>query len=855
MTYPITPNPGIHNDTYGNRQATIFAEQQLAYWAEQLPAAMTKLVVEAIIRALDGVLPAGWQQQLQALETALAPVQTTVNNLVALLEQIFGFAFSVASADARIVIADAQILTAAIKSVFGNTDLGADVQAIVTDINTALGFINGVTGTLSTDINDIQNALKNIPGANMLNVLGGANIADDLQQWSNSFVSNISTEATGTLSLIKSWWPHFTGFVGYQPSTPAVGATGSVYALAQTQQKFQQGQATAKPVNLNIDPSVDGVFNLSTVASLSSLPSVAVTQGNSVVGFILTPDGNATAPAPKIDLAWIGYPSGGNFTNITAIYLNVYQMDTAAGGLTLIQQINITNPSASTLTEPTSFNPATGSAWQYYPMNATLPVQQGQVYAVELSILGSGTYYVAGLGNALPVHPTVFPKQWGATRVSAPTVNFAATLSTAIGGASVAVPLIGNIPAYNATGAGYSLTTSASSLTTSYTHTVASGMSSGGAVIVYVITDNGYISNLGTAGIVKYGSSNMTYLSSVGFNNNGNYGAIYAYGITGVTGSATVSVTSMTFSASIPAARIQSVSYSNVTAFGAVVTNYWGSTTAATSGAVATAQTQMVSQCFAAQQGATLTFGSYTQTSRENSTAVNGSNHLAWVIGDTPVAAPPSTALAPNTGTGSSPFTYSATTPWFGLSGIAPAPSYPPELTTYSTAGTTTYTVPSWANYLDVIAVGGGGAATTTTSGYSTYYNGGGGGTWNAQTWSATGLTTVGVTVGSAGNPSSVTATGRTTVSGAAGAAGATTQAAVYNSTFRTYTSPGDHPQDPLHGNAQNKVFDGNTYYGGAASSGAGNSPGGGAAGFGYGGGSFSSFAAAPGAVFILAYQ
>ena len=239
MTYPITPNPGVHSDVHGNRQQIIFAEQQLQYWAEEIPAAITKYVIEAIIRALDGVLPAGWQEQLQALETALAPVNKAVNNLVALLQKIFGFIFDVASADARTAIADAQIVVSVIESIFGNANLGADVQQIVTSINTALGFVNGITNTISTDINDIENALKNIPGANMLPQLGGANIGDDIQQWANTFVANIGTEATGSLAAIRNAWPHFSGnIIGYQPSNPNVGSSGSVFALAQTQQGF-----------------------------------------------------------------------------------------------------------------------------------------------------------------------------------------------------------------------------------------------------------------------------------------------------------------------------------------------------------------------------------------------------------------------------------------------------------------------------------------------------------------------------------------------------------------------------------------------------------------------------------------
>ena len=904
MTSFITPNPGIHTfPKLDSTQFTIQDFDQLVAWGQQLLYGIANWIVLALDNiSVLGIHPfvqlqAFGQQvaaavaQLEALingigGTAIADVvaaielaQRIIDDIVKLLTGGTGSNYALTDLNAALqsipggfingitgieqnildAIANAlghggtghtvsqiqnylaNIPVSVIESIFGNANLGADVQQIVTSINTALGFVNGITGTISTDINDIENALKKIPGANMLPQLGGANIADDIQQWANTFVANIGNEATGTLAAIRNAWPHFSGnVIGYQPSNPNVGSSGSVFALAQTQQGFQQGQATSKSLSLNIDPSVDGVFNLSSVANNSTLPSVTVTQGNSVIGFILTPDGTASAPAPKVDVAWIGYPktsggTAGSFSDITAMSVNVYAMNTTTGAMTLSQSINIVNP-AATLPAPTSFNPSSGSSWYYQPLNTTISVQQGQVYAVELSVTGPGSYVLAGLTNAIPVHPTVLPKQWGASRTAAPTINFGATLSVASYGASVAVPVIGNTPSYNSTGAGYSQTTSASSLTASYTHTIASGMGTG-VVIVYVITDNGYVSNYTTAGAVKYGGANTTYLYSVGFNNNGNYGAIYAYGITGITSSGTVAM-SLTYSASVPAARIQSVAYGNATGFGSVVTNYWGAVTAATSGSVATAQTQMVSQCFAAEQGSTVTFSAYTPTgttSRENSTAVNGTAHLAWVIGDTPVASPPSSALAP--GTGTSPFAYSTTTPWFGLSGTNPTPSYPPELTTFSTAGTFTFTPPVWANKLDVVVVGGGGGASSTT------LKGGGAGSWNAVTWAA-GMSTVAVTVGAggavntAGGSSSATATGRTTVSGAGGTAGGTTQA------VSVALSLGDTPG--------NQSFDGNVYYGGAVSGSIGNSPGG-------GGGASSAFsyayAGAPGAVFILAYQ
>jgi hypothetical protein len=184
-------------------------------------------------------------------------------------------------------------------------------------------------------------------------------------------------------------------------------------------------------------------------------------------------------------------------------------------------------------------------------------------------------------------------------------------------------------------------------------------------------------------------------------------------------------------------------------------------------------------------------------------------------------------------------------------SGSAAAGANPPEITHYGTTGTHTYTIPAWADYLDVVVLGGGGGG--HGCGFL-WGDGGEGGDWNQVTLerdvdipltTATLSVTVGAggagssSDGSNGGASSASGTGWAGISGAGGA-GATTATVDYSG-----KSPG------------NDTFDGVIYYGGLEQSaflGAdGNLPGGGGAG-----GTIvfmSGGDGAPGAVWVLAYE
>jgi hypothetical protein len=176
--------------------------------------------------------------------------------------------------------------------------------------------------------------------------------------------------------------------------------------------------------------------------------------------------------------------------------------------------------------------------------------------------------------------------------------------------------------------------------------------------------------------------------------------------------------------------------------------------------------------------------------------------------------------------------------PWFGL-GLGDVGYHTPVLVEYPTAGTYTYTVPSWAKYVDVIALGGGGGG---HAGYFTIGNGGGGhsGVWKTQTLQrgvdfGAAVTSMTVTVGAGGAGGNVT--GVTAHSGAAGAnttiaftdpSSATTTVTATGGLGGTDISPGNATGGDSPGNT---TYIGRTFYGGPGSGTTGNSPGGGGAG------------------------
>jgi hypothetical protein len=587
---------------------------------------------------------------------------------------------------------------------------------------------------------------------------------------------------------------------GVIPDTPLV--LGSAQALSQ--------QAIAKPGYLAVDASADAVFPIANIQGTTPTV-VSVSAGASVIGFIPTPDNGK-----KSSIIWLGQ----NTSGITGFFINLYKLNTSTGALTLVQgSTNIVSSVSNTL------------AWNYYNLTAPTTTSVSDVYAVEVVVTGSGTYQIAGMPNHwLPANASVYPRQMGATR------------------APIAVT-------YDATGAGYTASPNASTASGSWSHTAAAGAT----VIVSVATQQNSSTPTTTA---TYGGVAMTSLG-ISVNPTAGNTSVQLFGLQNVAGGPkTVAVSLNAGSNTVQNFAGQSASYTGVGGLQTAVTN-GGTSGSLSSGSVPSALQNMVVCAFVAGAGSAFSMTSYSGTQRASQSVNSGGNYLVTALGDTPGTSSSSITVTASDGGAwwasvavdliptlepaptTPAFTYSGNVPWFGLGGFLFAG---PLTTQYNTAGSHTYTIPTWLKWgdkIDIAALGAGAGGLSSAAWLAGY--GGLAGSWMPQTLvygvdipaTTTSLT---VTVGAGGSGSggsggnsTITGTGVTTITANGGT----------GNTGSANAGPGP----------GNQALNGITYTGGGAQNtqgGNGIAPGGGGAGgFPYGPGG----AGADGSVWLVAYQ
>jgi len=266
----------------------------------------------------------------------------------------------------------------------------------------------GATGSGYT-LADLLNAAMSIPSQAVAGVLGGTNIGTAIEGVIDSAVQALSNDATSAgngLSVFTNLLNDLSNMLGFN-STGAAPA-GSLTAIAQTNSEFINQQSVTQPLSANVDPTTDAVFPLSNLASLgtpASLPLVALTAANSVVGFISTVYGGV-----KESIDWIGYPQGGSIAGMTGLYLNIWSINTTTGVPTLVWQTP-----ASILNQVSIDTKPDWNALNLPTANFISSVQ-GAIYAVEMVLTGSGQYNVVGMANAIPAKTGVIPAMIGAQR-------------------------------------------------------------------------------------------------------------------------------------------------------------------------------------------------------------------------------------------------------------------------------------------------------------------------------------------------------------------------------------------------------------------------------------------------------
>jgi hypothetical protein len=708
-------------------------------------------------------------------------------------------------------------ISAAVETFNGIADAIPGIQAISDSINSIAGT------TIGGSITSIENALGSFPHTNITGTLGPDNIGASVG------------------SMLDGIWQGLTGGTNTGNSIGAISSAAAITAsTANTAQTIGQNnsatlanRAVTKPSYIGLDPSGDPTFPYSLLAGTGgSLPTVVIVQSSTMIGMIGTPDAGV-----KKSVAWIG--AGWSSGTITNMYVSIYSVNTSTGALSLL------STSADLIASGSPPSSSSVPAWYYYnlPSANYITTAQGNWYAVELLVVGTGTYSLAGLTHHAPTSLTTYPAALGASRVSLTT------------------------PTFDAQGGGYQLPVAATSLIGSLSHTAAAGAD------VFVVTET---SSSGTIGsytawtrTCTYGGVSMTSLGAVN-DDNASGGWLEVFHLANVSGGAAVVTWSVSGGgATITTAGMQSVSYTNVGTVGSLVTNN-GSGTALTSGTI-NAQTvgQIVFNCMNAGQGSATTLTGYTATNlRGNISAITAGDYSLFCIGDTPGASNVSFAATTSQAfwwasisfilTGNpvyapasiNPPSYNVNVPFLQLCGSAGAATLAPSITEYSTAGSFTYTIPTEfqvSGYLfDIVLIGGGGCGSNGVAG-----NSGTPGTWNGVTLTygtsfPLGTTTFSVIVGT-GGPVATEDSGQ--------------NSAVIVPTYGTIYGDGgaggtyDYTEDSYGYGAGNFSFNGTVYYGGLGASGYsayGNPPGGAGSGQGYGG---VGGAGAQGAVWITAYQ
>jgi len=766
---------------------------------------------------LDGVLGTGhtFEDLADAIATGLGQAATAIDNFTTILTNAGGLTVAAFGT----LIANLNTMLTQISDIFNG--------ATITPLNTVV-----------TQIQDWWNAntayLQDIPNTAVQGVIGfGADIGASVQALSDAAWQGLRA----FLGVPSGVGPPQVASAGQQVRVDLNNASDIAAASA----AVIANQAITKQSFLAIDPSADPVFPLSNITG-SSPSTVSVTQAKSVMGAIGLPDAGT-----KKSVVWLG----GSLTNITAVYVNLYKVDTTTGALTQ------THASANIIGSLS--NPGSGVAWNFYnlPSTAFFATAQGDWYVAEIVVTGTGTYSVVGISNSwMPNHPTVFPKSLGNSRV--PLAFDAATTAN-----NASVNGLGN------SGAG----------TLSTTQTIAAGAT------VAVLVAHANCSAGTPAYSAKIGTTPMTLAASIANLGGGAHNDLLIYLLYNPpTGSQTVSFTQAN------AGTTWGVSYG--------FDSYIGPTGNRTAQSASGTSASIALTCTSGQPGDLIIcgiaafqtgLGSFNKNSRASVTAggtdpvllgdANGDTSVALSASQSASAAygiialpltvtPPSSIASP---------TSDSNVPWIALAGAAGRSEHPPETVEFETAGAgQTYTVPAWiedGDYFNIVACGSGAGGSYNgnyPSGFDSSYKAGGAGQWNPVQLRygdaydiPTGTTTFTVNVAAGGSGAPYPGTSYTPGHGSDGA-----DTTVVISGYPTITAIGGLHDASAAGSAPafqggspgNEEFEGVTYFGGAVSTSAGNDPGGG------GGSGWSLHIAgqnrdlsggngAPGAVIITAVQ
>lgn len=314
-------------------------------------------------------------------------------------------------------------------------------RLLQTIVNALLSLLTGgLLGTGSSSSIDAIGFFSNL-FQNFFNMLGIGNPADLLATVETDVFNSVTSienfvtgvlAPTGLLSLgsdvenfLSGIWSALTGTAGTGKSASDVATAMAVLTSKVTDHADTLAVRDNQSTFLGNGPTEEVTFPLANVTGGSPL-YLSLTPTNAITGFV-----RIGQTVNKDAITWLGQHT----TGLTGFYVSIYKMDTTTGDQTLVYESTNQLTSVSTLL-----------SWNTYviPAGSEIGSVPGDVYGIELSVTGSGTYQLIGTNQSwLPDHPTNFPKQFGASRNNANSGVAPATIASGAVTYSPNIPFLG----------------------------------------------------------------------------------------------------------------------------------------------------------------------------------------------------------------------------------------------------------------------------------------------------------------------------------------------------------------------------------------------------------------------------
>ncbi|WP_202321131.1 glycine-rich domain-containing protein [Mycobacterium intracellulare] len=269
-------------------------------------------------------------------------------------------------------------------------------------IDTIFNAITGGIGRSLNTLEDLADALLQIPAQNIVGILGPGNIGDTIINLINQLIGGLVGAPGSGASLADIF------NIGHQVSSNASQGAYSWQVL---------GIRDNTSMSSGFLPNGRSNFDLTASAFAADSPEIHVTQDASAIATDRVPVSQALGL-----ISWMGY----GLTDISEFYINVWKVGDLGDWELIHHSPNI----IAYLSDALSTTPV----FLFYDLDEPIAQVATEQYAYEFVPVGTGTHYMVGqsTGSWFPSHPTAKVSKYGYTRdnTSAP-YNPPATIAKA----------------------------------------------------------------------------------------------------------------------------------------------------------------------------------------------------------------------------------------------------------------------------------------------------------------------------------------------------------------------------------------------------------------------------------------